>query len=395
MGADTFPGFTYMVEGTATLRLSSTDGCRSEFVAEIPDAACCGPKTHMTADGSEGVILWTEDPGNTDHYFVQRLDFTVDTNGDLILAGDPVTLLPLPGEEAPPEDSLTYRSMDIWGDATHDSLYLAVRRRHAINVSSGTGEGIVEILIYNLNDMNDVREIYLTAQNAGEWDCPDPSVAPFPQFVPTCYEPASIRFNPSGTRLYIPGEINNLAGSEALLRIHIDREDDMGVDKVLTDWTFSTPELVYTWDFGAGGAGGDGDVDVSGLLARPDNDPSLLPSPEFLAIRYLEIGGDASSGIGAILNADQCAANFAPYADGTSEAPFDLWRGCLEGTTFFAAFNGSGGSSWQTPDALLASRQNRSFDPLRVDLYRLYVAGPLAGTEQLLFEKAVAADTGL
>ncbi len=309
----------------------------------------------------------------------------MDTNGDLILAGDPVTLLPLPGEEVPPEDSLTYRSMDIWGDATHDSLYLAVRLGHEINVGSGTGEVLVEILIYNLNDMTDVREIYLTAQNAGEWDCPDASVAPFPHFVPTCYGPAGLRFNPSGTRLYIRGE-NCCIGSigHLLLRIDIDRVDAMGVDKVLTDWTFSTPELVYT--------GTDGEP--NGTLARPDNDRSLLPSPEFLAIRYLEIGGDASSGIGAILNADQCAADFAPYADGTSEAPFDLWRGCLEGNTFFAAFNGSGGDSWQTPDALLASRQNRSFDPLRVDLYRLYVAGPLAGTEQLLFEKAVGADTG-
>ena len=100
---------------------------------------------HMTADGSRGVILWTEDPGRAEdpskheHFIVQRLDFTVETNADLILEGDPVTLLPLPGEEVPPEDSLTYRSMDIWGDATHDSLYMEVRLGHGINVSSGTG----------------------------------------------------------------------------------------------------------------------------------------------------------------------------------------------------------------------------------------------------------------
>ncbi len=340
---------------------------------------------HMTADGSRGVILWTEDPGNTGHDLVQRQDFTVDANGDLILEGDPVTLLPLPGEEVPPEDSLTYRSMDIWGDATHDSLYLAIYRRHFVN---SVDETIVEVLIYNLNDMTDVREIYLTAQNAGEWDCPDASVAPFPQFVPTCHGPAGLRFNPSGTRLYIRGE-NCCIGSigHLLLRIHIDRVDAMGVNRALTDWTFSAPELVYA------------ETDISvGMLARPDNDPSLLPSPEFLAIRYLDSSipsNGASNGIGAILNADQCAADYAPYADGSSEAPFDLWRGCLDGNTFFAAFNGSGGDSWQTPDALLASRQNRSFDPLRNDLYRLYVAGPLAGTEQLLFENAGGADTGL
>ena len=264
---------------------------------------------HMTADGSRGVILWTEDPGRTEdpgkheHFFVQRLDFTVETNADLILEGDPVTLLPLPGEEAPAEDSLTYRSMDIWGDATHDSLYLAVRLGHTINIGSGTGETIVEVLIYNLNDMTDVREIYLTAQNAGEWDCPDLSVAPFPQFVPTCYGVQGIRFNPSGTRLYIQDNIFDRQDQrwDAALRIDIDRVDAMGVDKVLTDWTFSTPELVYAWGLGADG---DGDVDLSGILARPDNAPSVLPSPELIAARYLDIDGDASSGVGAILDAD-------------------------------------------------------------------------------------------
>ncbi|VUX55296.1 protein of unknown function [uncultured Woeseiaceae bacterium] len=348
----------------------------------------------MTADGSEGVILWGEDPGFTSHHLVQRQDFTVDTNGDLILAGDPVKLLPLAGEEVPPEDRLTYHSMDIWGDATHDSLYLAIYRHHFVN---SVDETIVEVLIYNLNDMTDVREIYLTAQNAGEWDCPDPSVAPFPQFVPTCYGVQGIRFNPSGTRLYIQDNIFDRQDQrwDAALRIDIDRVDAMGVDKVLTDWTFSTPELVYAWGFGAGGAGGDGDVDLSGILARPDNDPSVLPSPELIAVRYLDIGGDAASGVGAILDADQCAADYAPLADGTLEAPVDLWRGCLETSTFFAAFNRGGGDSWQTPDALITSTQNRSVDPLVDDLYRRYVAGPLAGTEQLLIENAGGADTGL
>jgi hypothetical protein len=68
--------------------------------------------------------------------------------------------------------------------------------------------------------------------------------------------------------------------------------------------------------------------------------------------------------------------------------------GCLDGTTFFAAFNHGGGDFWQTPDAIVTSDQNRSIDPLRYDLFRRHVAGALAGTDELLIENARGADNG-
>ena len=68
------------------------------------------------------------------------------------------------------------------------------------------------------------HQIYRQTQATRDWDCPSPSVAPFPQFVPTCYRPQVIRFNPSGTRLYIQDNIDDLQGQrwDAALRINID-----------------------------------------------------------------------------------------------------------------------------------------------------------------------------
>jgi hypothetical protein len=280
-------------------------------------------------------------------------------------------LLPLPGEEAPPEDFLFYFSMDIWGDATHDSLYLAILRSHTVDATSSSTDSIREVLIYNLNDMNDVREIFLTAQNAGEWDCPDPSVAPFPQFVPTCYPKVqSVRFNPSGTRLYMGDHLLNLQGErwDASLRIEIDRVDANGDDMALADWTFSSPAIVYA---------GDG-PDVHNVHPRPGINPSERPSPEVIV-----------SG-GQFLNSDQCSAVYAPYADGTSEAPYDLWMQCIDYQFFHI---GGNGDSWQTPGTLLTTHnvgQKR-----QKNIYRSYVTGGLAGTEELLIENACCVDTGL
>lgn len=388
-GADTFPGFSYEVEARrktpAEIHLASTDGCRSELVAVVPDLRN-GASMRMTKDRSRGVLLWTEDVDNTEHYTVQRQDFTVKGNGDLTLVGSPVTLLPLSGEEAPAQDYLYYFSMDIWGDETHDSLYLAITRLHLINATPSTAdEAIEELLIYNLNDMDDEREIYLTAQNAGEWDCPSPSDAPFPQFVPTCYRPQEIRFNPSGTRLYIKDNINDLQGQRwnAALRMDIGRVDEMGDKKALADWTFNTPELVYA---------GSGDQTANGFLARPASDPYELPSQEFIAIQHTDRTGKNTLRTGDLLDADTCVDKYVIYADGTNNSPGNfLWGECLDTGKFFAAFNHGGGDSWQSPEALLTSTLgNRGF----YDIYRRYVTGGSAGTEELLIEHARGADNG-
>lgn len=375
---DDFPGFLYFVRPTrrspGEIRLASTDGCRTELVqVESPDGRGYRKSFHMTADRSKGVILTQEEPGNKGQTVVYRQDFTVE-NRDLSL-GRRIPILPRNGEEVPAGDYLYFFSMDIWGDATHDSLYLMTTRLHVFG--PGPEDVIEELLIYDLNDMTDVREIYRSAQAAGEWTCPDPDVAFYPQFVPTCYRPQTIRFNPSGTRLYIEDNIDDTQGQrwDATLRIHIDRINaETGGVADLADWEFSAPELVYT-----GGP--------SGNLARPDMlDPSILPSQEFIAIRY----GD----IGVLLDADQCATDtdYADYADGSVLLDSNLWQECQdpETITILSSYLHEGGDSWQSPDALLFSRLVKR----HYDIYQRYITGEFAGTEQLLIENGRGADTG-
>ena len=99
-----------------------------------------------------------------------------------------------------------------------------------------------------------------------------------------------------------------------------------------------------------------------------------------------------------LLNADQCAATYADFADGALEAQTNLWRECQdESTLSFDVTMPQGGYSWQSPDALLrgtyVSPANRETDEI-FDIHRLYISGALAGTEQLVIENAGGPDTG-
>lgn len=377
---DEFPGFAYSVEGTrrspGEIHLASTDGCRSELVrVQSDDDRGMGP-LHMTADRSKGVLLWKEEPDNAAQYVVYRQDFTVDENGDLNLE-DPVKLLPPDGEELPAADHLYYFSLDIWGDATHESLYLAVGRHHRFGPDPG--DKLEELLIYNLNDMTDVREIYHSEQLAGNWSCPD---VEYSQFVPSCYRFQGFRFNPSGTRLYISDNFDDNQGQrwDGVVRLHIDRIDlETADDLPLADWTFSTPELVYTAT----------DSTARGMLARPDFvDPSQLPSQEFIAVRY--------SNNAVLLDADQCVSDYAPYAGGSEPLDPNFWHACLdsETSTVMSTFLHGGGDSWQSSEALLTSLPV-SKGSYHYNIYRRNISGVDAGTEQLLIEWASGADTGL
>jgi hypothetical protein len=372
---DDFPGFSYEVEATrrapAEIWLSSTDGCRTERIAVQPEGGLLrGGPFHMTADRSKGLLIWTERIlAEFDRYIVWRQDFTEDSNGDWKLEGLPVQLLPLPEEEVLPEEAyLDYAQNDIWGDATHDALYLVTTRLYMDNVDSP--EAIEELLIFNLNDMTDVREIFRSAQAAGEWTCPDPD---YPQFVPTCYRPQTVRFNPSGTRLYISDSLDDTQDERwnGTIRINIDRFDGTVNEQPLAKWRFSGPELIST-----GGGGG--------LLARPAADRYEEPPQELIPIR------DGLTGL--FQDADQCALDYAHFADGTVLLTTDFWRACLDDESVWnlSSYLHGGGDSWQSPDSLLFSLLGKR----HYDIYRRYITGELAGTEQLLVENARGADTG-
>jgi hypothetical protein len=407
-GVDTFPGFLYVRESTAELHLASSDGCRSELVIIVPELRVYA-SMHMTVDRSAGVIVWAEEIES--QYAVRRLDFTVDASGHLELE-PAVTILPLAGEEPLPGELHSYFVGDVWGDATHDSLYLAVSRHRQFNSGPNAGKNMNDALIYDLNDLTDnsalpapdVRTIYHRLKPIGdavpevsEWlDATDPmtfaecQLAPYPQFSPTCYAaPEEMSFNPSGTRLYLGngglwGELQDPGTSwDGVMRIET---DDMAAGIALADWNLAGPELVYAVDQRSAG-------ELSGPVQRPDYDPLRLPSPEYIAVSQGEDSDAPRSELVFILDADQCATVYAPHASGMLAAPSDLWQECKDESTFYTGTRPSGGYSWQSPDAMLKDSYQRR-DTSIFDIHRVYFSGGLAGTEQLVIESASGADTG-
>ena len=354
----------------------------------------------MTADRSKGVIVWVE--GN----IIRRLDFTVDEAG-IPTPGQPVTILPLAGEEALPGDELHYEVGDVWGDATHDSLYITVKRQESFNSGPNAGAGTRVGLIYDLNTLTNVNDSpavrtifdqFIPSDEPPEYpnwlDAGDPSTLPdcyaipYPQFVPTCYVVGfRMTFNPSGTHLYLERNLKSELRSEGevyrgIMRI---KTDDMAAGLPLADWDLSGPEMVYAVDQLFGG-------ETGGAQPRPENDPMRLPSPEYIAMSHNEDSDNPTSEVMMILNADQCAAVYAPYVNGTLEAPSNLWQECKDKSTL--SYNGSlpgGGWTWQSPEALLklAYQGDGVFN-----IHRFYVSGALAGTEQLVIENAINPDAG-
>lgn len=361
---DVFPGFVYIQEAKKkspeAILLASSDGCRLEPVA-IPADLRGGPIMHVTEDGSTGVILWTEEPDNLGHYIVRRVDFSVNGSDPLTLV-DRHIMLPLPGgEEVPAEDGLLYWVNDIWGDAFHDSLYLAVRRIHSVNNGPTATR---EMLIYDLNDLADSLVL-------GE-ECPP---VYFPQFAPACYGIGNISWNSSGTRLYWSGAFEGWSGA---VRVNIDQGDGS-----VGDWSFFNPKLIYTSPNGSSADYGE----ASGVLVRPT---SAMEQGEFLAMMFLDRTGRHTVGAAAILNADYCTALYAPYASSDSLAPDDLWLLCIRDDQFVGGNQGRQ-NSWQSSDDLLITRLRNSRTS---DIYRIHNPGQADMSEELLVEGAVSADSG-
>jgi hypothetical protein len=116
--------------------------------------------THMTDpspedDGSvNGVIIWTEDPGNLGLYQLRRADFSVNAAG--ALTGPTIDPDPLDLDDpgVPDGDFLGY-GVDIWGNGNHDELYLVMTRGHG----DTNGGGSTSLWVYNLNNLLDQHEL--------------------------------------------------------------------------------------------------------------------------------------------------------------------------------------------------------------------------------------------
>jgi len=330
----------------------------------------------MTADGSEGVFEWSEEPGGDRNKIVWRLDSTVDGAGELEF-GEPVMILPLAGAEVPDGDTLGFGTLDVWGDATHDLLFLTANRRYGFP----SGSAIKEVLIYDLNALTDVnaspgiREIYYEDvvdwggytnwQGVDEPDCNDSKIDFFPRFVPSCYRPENFRFNPSGTRIYFQSKLFLMDGRReyAEMRINIDWSGSSDP----ADWIITGPEI----------------VSVNGprnALPRPQSDPLQPPtviSPEIVMAD------------GQYLDADKCAADYADYFEGDEEPPSTVWLECL----VFGLFTNSDTrlETWDSSDSYLF---RRLVTRRRDDLFRFYVSGAQGGDEEKLVENGDSPDGG-
>lgn len=387
---DQFPSFVYVQEATrkspAGIFLASADGCRREFVAE---AGIGRPHMHMRADRPEGVLMWTaEDPDNTNHYTVQRANFTVNTDErgerNLVVSGPTTVDLKLPDEElVPPEDFLYYFSMDIWGNADHSELYLVIHRLH---VDNNDETNTNELWLFNLEVPTDRRQIFQSLTNpdpTGDpiiaWTCPN---VPYPEAVATCYGAGTVQWNPSGTRLYLADTLTIPDGEygerwNGGVRVDITRQ---GED--LSEWYIFPPKLVYT----SSRSGEATTSELTGTAARPSVPPD---STEYIATNYLDHSGNNTVQAHAILNADLCVASYLPYSSGEVELGPELWRllssMCL---TSFSTSNQTGrGDTWQSPDLLLYS----GFEKRTYSIFRLDVN---TGVSTKLIDNGRFADTG-
>ena len=369
---DKFPSFVYVREGRRNSEdvtyLASEDGCRSVPLPGVTRGF--GNTVHMTdvlADGSvEGVIVWSEDPGGLNHYRMRRADFTVDIDGNVTVEVDPVPL-PLEDNPVPSTDHLFYLFPDIWGDSTHDELYLVTDRGHDDNPHS--------YWIYDLNKLSDEnvpaaekkRELYQSAQSENVWVCPEGTLNP--EAVAGCYRPIVSQWNPAGTALYIQGEINSpdqIPASEfvrwvGVIRLQIEREPLDPLDS----WVISPPEIVY-----AGSATNTVGEPGGAIAARPEPMPGDL----------IPVGADANHQ--GMLDVELCVSLFAPVS---YPAP-DLWTNCL-----MPGFNtgDAGNGSWQSPDHILHTvrEKRRKTSVLRTSIQD--------GVSTKLIDNAERPDTGM
>jgi len=401
---DIFPAFVYHQPGTRRIsgetRLSSSEGCRTELVV-VPEV---NARMHMTADRTAGVFVSS---GGENQYSFRRQDFTVNFTQDPsgALTVEEAVTITLPGVALLPGDNMYYEVQDVWGDADHDSLYIAVMRIRDYSEGEYAGSSTREFLIYDLNDLTNNRTIYRQVNTPSElidWDRPaqtaawlteSPETGPnpinfqdcttvqYPQFSPICYSTGFMRFNPSGTRLYFDQGLRwQLQDSDvnlwqSTMRLNLNRLDDVTGDELpVAGWNIIGPEMVAVRDHsGSGGWGED-------AIARPGTARYTLPTPEIVAAG------------GQFYDADQCVSLYSPYTDGNTGLTDYHWELCNDDSLFA---NGANPGAWDSPDSYLTTRFAVKGKNYR-EIYRVHVVVSTgdAGTEELLIVNGADPDTG-
>jgi hypothetical protein len=150
-------------------------------------------------------------------------------------------------------------------------------------------------------------------------------------------------------------------------------------------WTFGEPKLVL-----AGERSSEADYsEPFAVKAQPSRNRFELPAPEYVIVGYFDRTGRHTVHRTEVLDADHCVSTYETLADGATDGNSDLWMECLESSDFYTDHAGGTWGSFNT--WLDGVRQSNK----RVDIYRHYVTGSLAGTSELVLEDGQSPDAGL
>lgn len=375
---DDFPSFAYMQSGTrkspAVIYLASADGCRREEVVQGPNLRG-EPTMYWALDGLSGNLLWTKESEDGGIYSVWKRRFYFDGMGDFTL--DVATELQLESDDYVTQDGLYYFDLDVGG-----SRYLVARR-----VVVDGDQRDTSLRIYDINSSADGMLAQITID---PWSCDQGDFA-HPEFVPTCYSQGNSRWNAPGTYLYVRGGfVDTLDGMSwlGMLRVSINTDTSGSL-------SVGSTKLVYT------GTSGDVDADYqepSRAVVRP---PTTEPSPEYIAMHYLDYTGGYTIAVGAVLDADKCVSDYELLAllDRGPDDPVypanAYWMNCID-PAFVSGYQiiNTPLLAWQSAETMIFRKLER-----KDKLYRLYLVDvdeeAQAGDSVLLVEDGTSADTGL
>ena len=357
---DEFPSFTYRKVATrktpAQVYMASSDGCRRVLLSDVPVA----PTIHFHADRTGGTMVWREETlGN--ELKIRLLHFSATAQDIETLSLESLTLF------GPDENQFRGYSFDLWGDATHATLYLAVAKKS--EPVGGGGSWRSEHWLINLHDVNDRFKFY----DVSEDDC----IEEFPQSVATCYSLSNIRWNASGKRLYMEADFNDAQTPYWSGAVRFEVTNTVGLITAVAN----RPSLVVI------GTRTESTDDPHRVIPRPSPRANLeiLPSPELVYLTYLDRLGNNTEAAYAVLNADECVDAYQTWEG--FDVDSNLWfETCV--LTDYDTTNNLKGEFWQSENTLLG-------DPVVNRRHRIMRSNILFGTGVELIDRADNPDTGL
>jgi hypothetical protein len=293
---------------------------------------------------------------------------TLNIDPDPLNLGDP---------GVPDGDNLGYFFPDVWGSSTHDELYLVMNRNHG-HVNGG---GSTSLWIYNLNNLLDKRELFLSVNSSdgwiSNWTCPEG--ATHPEAFAGCYRPETPKWNPTGTAIYIQDTLHAVdipeitSNWEAVLRLQITRGEPQ---TSISSWAVSEPQIVFT------GTPTETTSGPGGLAA--------MPRPGETGFGDLIFEDRTPRGM---LDVEMCVTLFTPPVNDPDPAiAADLWLNCLVDNDPYTGspFNlgNAGRGSWLSSNEILHTIREKT------RLVSIYKTNIHTGVLTKLIDDAEGPDSG-